>query len=66
MWQRQILACIARNDPEIVIRPATKENTIKRHFRTVHTKKERGRPKKRNKNQQNTRKNHNKVPRRIP
>ena len=26
MWQRQILVCIARNDPEIVIRPATKKN----------------------------------------
>ena len=46
MWQRQILVCIARNDPEIVIRPATKENTIKRHFRTIRKKKKRGRPKK--------------------
>ena len=46
MWQKQILACLATKDPEIVIRPATKENTIKRHFRTVQKKKKRGRPKK--------------------
>ena len=44
--EKHILACIERNDPEIVIRPATKENTIKRHFRTVRKKKKRGRPKK--------------------
>ena len=56
MWKKQILACIARNDPEIVIRPATKENTIKRHFRTVRKKKNRGRQ-----NQRNERKNHNKT-----